>query len=63
MKLIEYEVKQFIQALASNEPAPGGGSAAALLGAIGAALGAMVANLTTGREKYKDKEVLVKEVL
>ncbi|MBE5905366.1 MAG: cyclodeaminase/cyclohydrolase family protein [Lachnospiraceae bacterium] len=40
----------------SNEPAPGGGSVAALAGALAAALAGMVANLTMGREKYADVE-------
>ena len=42
----------FLEALASEEPAPGGGSAAAYTGAEAAALVAMVARLTTGRKKY-----------
>ncbi|SFQ44685.1 formiminotetrahydrofolate cyclodeaminase [Lachnospiraceae bacterium XBB1006] len=40
----------------SNEPAPGGGSVAALAGALAASLAGMVANLTMGREKYADVE-------
>ncbi|RHA14025.1 sugar ABC transporter substrate-binding protein [Megasphaera sp. AM44-1BH] len=42
----------FLQALASKAPTPGGGGAAAFTGALGAALGAMVANLTLGKQKY-----------
>ncbi len=42
----------FLEALASEEPAPGGGSAAAYTGAEAAALVAMVARLTVGRKKY-----------
>ena len=42
----------FLEALASEEPAPGGGSAAAYTGAEAAALVAMVARLTAGRKKY-----------
>jgi glutamate formiminotransferase/formiminotetrahydrofolate cyclodeaminase len=42
----------FLDLLASASPAPGGGSAAALAGSLGAALAAMVARLTVGREKY-----------
>lgn len=42
----------FVEALASAAPTPGGGGASALCGALGAALGAMVCNLTLGKEKY-----------
>ncbi|MDR3590589.1 MAG: cyclodeaminase/cyclohydrolase family protein [Negativicutes bacterium] len=63
MRLIEYQVKDFVELLASDAPAPGGGSTAALLGSLGAALTVMVANLTTGREKFKDSEPLVQELL
>jgi glutamate formiminotransferase/formiminotetrahydrofolate cyclodeaminase len=44
----------FVEAVASKEPTPGGGSVAALAGALGAALAQMVAGLTTGRKKYAD---------
>ncbi len=63
MKLTELKVEEFINELGSNAPAPGGGSAAALAGSMGAALGAMVASLTVGREKYKDNEELMQSVL
>ena len=42
----------FVEALASKAPVPGGGGAAALVGAIGMALGNMVGGLTVGKEKY-----------
>ena len=52
MKLAELTVKGFVEELASDSPAPGGGSAAALEGALGAALTAMVCTLTTvGKSK------------
>jgi len=44
----------FIFALASNAPVPGGGGASALVGAIGMALGDMVGSLTLGKKKYAD---------
>ncbi len=56
MKLIDHTVNDFIQVLASDAPAPGGGSAAALMGAVGASLAAMVAGLTAGKEKYREFE-------
>jgi formiminotetrahydrofolate cyclodeaminase len=44
----------FLDELASSAPAPGGGSVAALSGALGAALVSMVCNLTMGKKKYAD---------
>lgn len=44
--------RSFTSALASSAPAPGGGGAAAMVGAIGTALGGMVASLTVGKKKY-----------
>lgn len=46
----------FVEALASAAPAPGGGGAAALVAAIGMALGNMVGSLTVGKKKYADVE-------
>jgi len=46
--------EQFIEVLASKEPVPGGGGAAALAGGIGTALGNMVGSLTVGKKKYAD---------
>jgi formiminotetrahydrofolate cyclodeaminase len=61
MKLSEMTVKAFADMLASDAPAPGGGSAAALAGAIGAGLTAMVACLTQGRKQYADYAVFAAE--
>ncbi|MHB9145286.1 MAG: cyclodeaminase/cyclohydrolase family protein [Symbiobacteriia bacterium] len=52
----DLKVGEFLDRLASGEPAPGGGAAAAVAGAMGAALVSMVCGLTSGREKYKDVE-------
>jgi len=49
-------LKTYLDDLASTKPAPGGGSAAALAGAVGAALMSKVANFTIGKEKYKAVE-------
>ena len=46
--------REFVTVLASNEPAPGGGGASALVAAIGTALGNMVGSLTVGKKKYAD---------
>ncbi|MDR3304789.1 MAG: cyclodeaminase/cyclohydrolase family protein [Clostridiales Family XIII bacterium] len=50
--LRDIAVDEFVLELSSKAPVPGGGGAAALAGALGAALGGMVANLTIGKEKY-----------
>lgn len=54
--LIDKSIKDFIKETASDNPAPGGGSVAALCGVLGAALGTMVCNLTIGREKYSQHD-------
>jgi len=46
-------VKDFIEELGSNSPAPGGGSVAALCGSLSSALGSMVFNLTVGKKVYE----------
>ena len=56
MKLIDMTVSDYLKDLASDSPAPGGGSAAALCGAQGAGLAAMVAGFTIGRKKFADFE-------
>jgi len=48
----ENTCREFVEVLASNAPVPGGGGAAALVGAIGTALGNMVGSLTVGKKKY-----------
>jgi glutamate formiminotransferase/formiminotetrahydrofolate cyclodeaminase len=53
VKLVQMSVEGFLDELASDSPAPGGGSVAALAGAAAAALCAMVARLTLGREKLR----------
>lgn len=59
----DQKIEEFLEDLASSKPAPGGGSAAAVAGGLAAALSSMVANLTIGKEKYKDVEAEFKEVL
>jgi formiminotetrahydrofolate cyclodeaminase len=54
LRLDQLTVREFIEELGSGSATPGGGSAAALCGAMGAALSAMVAKFTGGREKFRD---------
>ena len=56
-------IEPFLDQLASNSATPGGGSAAAIIGAMGAALVSMVCNLTVGKKKYADVEAEMKDVL
>ena len=56
MKLIERTVENFANELASSAPTPGGGGAAALVGALGISLGNMVGELTIGKKKYAEYE-------
>ena len=56
MKLVEMNVSEFVDLMASAEPAPGGGSASALNGALGAGLASMVCALTVGKKKYAEYE-------
>src|SRR5512142_3206093 len=55
MRFRDLTVQAFIDALASNAPTPGGGSASAVAGAMGAALVAMVARTTAGSKKFADR--------
>ncbi|QOR36140.1 cyclodeaminase/cyclohydrolase family protein [Clostridium sp. 'deep sea'] len=59
-KLVNLTVKGFCEELASSSPAPGGGSASAVAGALGAALASMVGNLTVGKKKYAEVELDMK---
>lgn len=59
----EQQIQEFLDVLSSKEPVPGGGGASALCGAVGNALGQMVANLTIGKKKYADVEPEVKYLL
>jgi len=61
-ELSEMKLKAFLDELSSSSPAPGGGSVAALSGALGAALTSMVCNLTIGKEHYEAVQPTIKEV-
>jgi glutamate formiminotransferase / formiminotetrahydrofolate cyclodeaminase len=54
-KLIDMSLKKFMDETASESPAPGGGSVSAYMGALGAALGTMVANLSSHKRGWDDR--------
>jgi formiminotetrahydrofolate cyclodeaminase len=60
--LTDLTIKDFLKKTASNSPVPGGGSIAALGGAISASLLEMVANLTIGKKGYEEFEEEMKEI-
>lgn len=62
-KLTERSIESFLDQLASSAPTPGGGSVAALSGALGAALISMVCNLTIGKDKYADVQDEIAAIL
>lgn len=59
----EMSCNQFVEALGSKAPVPGGGGASALVGAVATALGNMVGSLTVGKKKYADVEPLMYEMM
>jgi formiminotetrahydrofolate cyclodeaminase len=61
--ITDLTVDSFLDALASSAPTPGGGGAAAAMGAMGAALVAMVCNLTIGKKGYEAVEADVRTLL
>lgn len=61
--IIEQPVTQFLDELASSAATPGGGSGAAIMGALGAALVSMVCNLTIGKKNYAEVEDEMRDVL
>jgi len=61
-RLVDCSVSGFVDECSSDSPAPGGGSVAALSGALGAGLACMVANLTVGKKGYEDVWDSMKEV-
>lgn len=59
----DQKISQFLDDLSSKKPVPGGGSTSAVVGAMGASLVAMVANLTLGKEKYREVEEDFEQIL
>ena len=63
MKLSKITCEEFAAKLASKEPVPGGGGVAALVGALGAALGSMVGNYSIGKKKFIGMEAKHQEII
>lgn len=63
MTLIEKTVESFTNELASSSPTPGGGGAAALVGALGISLGNMVGELTVGKPRYAEYEGELRQMM
>ncbi|GAB6173895.1 cyclodeaminase/cyclohydrolase family protein [Paradesulfitobacterium aromaticivorans] len=63
MDVWQWSAEEFLNQAASAAPTPGGGSVSAYVGALAASMVCMVANLTVGKEKYKDVEPQVQEIL
>ncbi|MCK4463084.1 MAG: cyclodeaminase/cyclohydrolase family protein [Candidatus Omnitrophica bacterium] len=62
MRYLNETLKKYLNDLASNKPAPGGGSASAVTAALGVSLLLMVANFTTGK-KYEKVESTIKKII
>ena len=63
MSLVGETVQDYCKRLASNEPTPGGGSGAAVAGALAAASAAMAANFTVGKKKFTDVQADIERIL
>jgi formiminotetrahydrofolate cyclodeaminase len=61
--ITDSSIEKFLDDLAGSQPTPGGGSAAAIMGAMGAALVSMVCNVTIGKKGYEGVEAEMKSVL
>ncbi len=61
--MISKTCDKFIDELGSSAPVPGGGSAAALVGALGIALGTMANELTSGKKKYAEKQGIIEALI
>src|SRR6056297_4303148 len=59
----EKKISEFLNQLSSDTPTPGGGTVAALTGALAASLVSMVASLTVGRKKYQGYDALYEETI
>ncbi len=60
--LLDFNLREFANELSMDSPAPGGGSIAALCGAMSASMSSMVSNLTVGKKGYEDVQERVKDL-
>ena len=63
MDYADLSCRKFVDETFSKAPVPGGGGVASLVGALGAALGGMVCNLTTGKKKYAEYEEDIQRIM
>ena len=63
MAYLDGTIKAYLEDAAAEKDAPGGGSVSGLAGALGASMASMVCNFTVGREKFKEVEPRVREIL
>jgi glutamate formiminotransferase/formiminotetrahydrofolate cyclodeaminase len=61
--LLAMSVRAFVETLGARTPAPGGGSASALIAAMGAALGAMVGWMTYGKRRFEEKDAVMRRLI
>ena len=61
--LAAMSVRAFVEALGSRSPAPGGGSASAVMASMGAALGAMVGWMTYGKRRFEDRDEAIRALI
>ena len=61
--LASSSVRSFVRAVGARTSAPGGGSASALIAALGAALGTMVGWMTYGKRKFEDKDAVMRGLI
>lgn len=63
MSITDLSIDQFLESLASGAPTPGGGSAAAIMGAMAAGLASMVCNVSFGKKGHEAAEPELRDLL
>lgn len=62
-RLASLSLRQFVQSVGARTPAPGGGSVSAVVGALGAALGAMVGQMTYGKRQFESLDGVMRRLI